>query len=68
MPLLETINPGVRAALARTADLAREELEVLRSDLPSITNDRTGISIGDPCFCNCPRHSSGCGFGWRLKR
>jgi tRNA(Ile)-lysidine synthetase-like protein len=34
MPLLETINPQARKALARTAEIARDEYEVLRSVLP----------------------------------
>jgi tRNA(Ile)-lysidine synthase len=50
MPLLERINLQAKAALARTADLAREEFEALRSSLPSFEHGRTGISISRERF------------------
>ena len=45
MPLLEAINPQVQAALARTGELARDDFAALRSSLPPVRQDRTGISI-----------------------
>jgi tRNA(Ile)-lysidine synthetase-like protein len=36
IPLLETINPQVRSALARTAEIARQDYEVLQRSLPPI--------------------------------
>jgi tRNA(Ile)-lysidine synthetase-like protein len=54
MPLLEAINPQVRAALARTGQLARDDLEALQRCLPPMQQRGAGISIGRAEFLELP--------------
>lgn len=50
LPLLETINPQVRAALARTAAIAQEDYATLDSLLPPLTILDQGLSIEHSTF------------------
>ncbi|MEP7285959.1 MAG: tRNA lysidine(34) synthetase TilS [Chloroflexota bacterium] len=50
MPLLAQINPQVRSALARTAEIAREDYAALESALPALSKDHTGLSIERDIF------------------
>jgi len=54
IPLLENINPQVRAALARTAEIAREDYDALESSLPPLTSVEDGFSIDRSAFLRLP--------------
>ncbi len=45
LPLLETINPQVRAALARLGEMAREDYETLLGTLPPLTIEGLRLSL-----------------------
>jgi tRNA(Ile)-lysidine synthase len=54
MPLLESLNPAVRSALARTADVVRDEYEVLCSLLPPVHPENGLVSIALETFDALP--------------
>ncbi len=45
LPLLETVNSEVRAALARLAETAREDYDALRQSLPPLNVSESGVII-----------------------
>ncbi|MCC7451322.1 MAG: tRNA lysidine(34) synthetase TilS [Anaerolineae bacterium] len=54
LPLLEQINPQVRAALARTGSMARDDYAALESYQPSLTQRGKRLSIDRAVFLGLP--------------
>lgn len=63
MPRLEAINPQARKALARTAEIARDEYEILRNVLPP-----GGLSIERVAFLALPAAQQRLWIRWAAQR